>query len=187
MYKHSVIKRHDGEEVTIWVDNGYEVAEGPEEDSLSKRQSARLWMGSQFLKSGLVDYCRNHDRRDITSSSSPFTGGVHAIASWARNNDGFFPWGDDHRGWGWRTILIGGSNAGRNARYRAAVDRKAIGQTRVGLGTHDVRDDADWTRARQRQYNGKWRAASYGWQTCGIPGGGWGRVNYEIVSFDQNV
>lgn len=188
MHKHSVIKRDDGDHFTIWVDNRFADVEGPQESPHAKRQSARLWPGSRFVSApGVNDYCNQHDRKDWTSSNSPTTGGIIAMSRWADNNDGYFPWGDNDGGWGWRTVLIGGSNGGANARYRAQMSNRATGQVRSSIGTRDVHNDAEWTLSRGQNYNGNWRASSYGWETCGWPGTGWGRANYEITFFDQNV
>lgn len=189
VYKHSVFKRDDGDHITIWVDNGFQEAEGPQEDPLSKRQTARLWFSHHYTAANgrATDYCRQHDRRDWTSAGAPFTGGVRAIAEWARDNRGWFNWGVAGGGWGWRTVLIGGSNSGSNARYRGQVidDNPFAAGTQVG--TDDVRDDAYWTLDRQRQFNGRWRAASYGWETCGVPGPANVRFNYEIRDFNERV
>ncbi|KAK1990445.1 hypothetical protein LX36DRAFT_739015 [Colletotrichum falcatum] len=186
MYKHAVVKRDDGDHVTIWAHKGYVEAEGPEEKRpLTKRQTARLWMGSRFQTNPLLaDLCGDHDRRDWVSEKAPTTGGVHAMHQWGLDNMGFFPWGDGYGGWGWRTVLIAGSNGGDNARYRAQfVDGR---RDWSGIGTRDVAADADWTRDRERNYNGKWRASSYGWESCGntiTPA----RANYEIRRFDEQV
>ncbi|GJC99158.1 hypothetical protein CH63R_11223 [Colletotrichum higginsianum IMI 349063] len=166
MYKHSLHKRDDGDDITIWFDNGFPEVEGPQEHPLSKRQRARLWWSHHYSASGggISDMCRQHDRKDWTSSNSPYTGGVRAIAEWARDNKGYFIWGDIGGGWVWRTVLIGGSNSGRNARYRGQVTDPGIA-TRAFVGTDDVKDDADWTHDRGRDFSsstGGWRAASYG-------------------------
>jgi hypothetical protein len=189
VHKHSVFKRDDGDHITIWVDNGFEEVEGPHEDPLSKRQSARLWWSNYYTSANgrASDYCRQHDRRDWTSSGAPCTGGVKALAEWARDNKGWFNWGIVGGGWQWRTVLIAGSNSGCNARYRGQVidDNPLAAGTQVG--TDDVRDDAYWTLDRGRQFNGRWKAASYGWETCGVPGPSNVRFNYEIRDFNERV
>jgi hypothetical protein len=47
VWKHSIHKRHDGDDVTIWVDSNYEVTQGPK-NSISKRQSAHLWPSAHY-------------------------------------------------------------------------------------------------------------------------------------------
>ncbi|KAJ3535790.1 hypothetical protein NM208_g6988 [Fusarium decemcellulare] len=185
MYKHAVIKRDDGDHFTVWVDKGFAPTEGPEEaPGKAKRQTARLASGARFTGSTLLrDYCRNHDRKDLTSERSPTTGGVEAIYRWARDHDGYFHYGPD-TGLGWRDLVVGGSNGGSNARYRAQFIESSV--TLLRIGSYDVRNDADWTRKRARVYNGKWRAASYGWETCDYAGG-YGRANYEVVTYSGTV
>ncbi|TQN65828.1 hypothetical protein CSHISOI_09739 [Colletotrichum shisoi] len=166
--------RNDGDDITIWVDNGFREVEGPQERPLSKRQRGRLWLSHHYSASGggISDVCRQHDRKDWTSGNPPYTGGVRAIAEWARDNKGYFIWGDFGGGCVWRTALIGGSNSGRNARSRGRVTDPGIA-TRAFVGTDDVRDDANWTHDRGRDFSsstGGWRVASYGWETCGLPG-----------------
>ncbi|KAF4998052.1 hypothetical protein FDECE_11904 [Fusarium decemcellulare] len=187
MYKHAVIKRDDGDHFTVWVDKGFSPIESPEEaPGKVKRQSARLASGARFTSNpSHRDYCKEHDRHDITSASSPTTGGVEAIYRWARDHDGYFHYGSDTT-LGWRDLVVGGSNGGSNARYRARfID--ANGST-FRIGSYDVRNDADWTRHRAKQFSGKWRAASYGWETCLYGGNGRGaRANYEIVTYSGTV
>lgn len=195
VWKHSVVKRHDGDDVTVWVDNNYEEPEGPE-NTLSKRQTAHLWPSAHFRDSPSGHNCRRAERFDITSATSPFTGGVLAMAAWAREHRGYFligtypdgyQFGPGAGGWGWRTILIGGSNSGRNARYRMAVGDPR-GYNYNWVSTPDIVDDLNWTHDRRRVFNGQWRAASHGNQWCGLAGSGSGVwQEFEIISFDQPV
>ncbi|KAH8172798.1 hypothetical protein LIA77_07053 [Sarocladium implicatum] len=199
MYKHSVIKRSDGDHVTIWAHNTYEDLEGPAENPKSKRQTAKLHGGAAAAhwrnRPDFVN-CRSHQRWDITSGTSPFTGGIEAIRDWTWDNVGFFLMGVNPEtrevygpggGWGWRTVLVGGSNSGRNARYRMAVWDANIQYFGI-VHNPDIRHDCDWTLDRRRSFNGRWRAAAHGRQRCGIPGNGQGiGQEWQIISWDQNV
>lgn len=199
MYKHSVVKRSDGDDYTIWVHNSYEDASGPAEDPHSKRQIAKLHGGAYAAnwehRPDFVN-CRHHRRTDITSGTSPFTGGIHAMRDWTQNNVGFFLMGkhpDTGRvygpngGWGWRTVLVGGSNSGRNARYRMAAFDPASWYVGV-VHNPDVRADCDWTLDRRRSFNGRWRAAAHGQQRCGLPGMGIGvGQEWQIISWENPV
>ncbi|KAL2210403.1 hypothetical protein CC79DRAFT_1365797 [Sarocladium strictum] len=188
-------KRHDGDDVTIWVDNNYEEAQGPK-NSISKRQSAYLWPSAHYEAALSGKNCRSSNRLDITGPTSPFTGGILAIRDWARDNNGYFligtnpennyQWGPGAGGWSWRTILIGGSNSGRNARYRIAVTDPASYHFNW-VGTPDIVDNCNWTHDRRREYDARWRAASVGTQRCGQTGGSGVKQAYEVVSFDQPV
>lgn len=173
MYRHSIQKRHDGDHVTIWIDRSFiegDVVEGPE-DNLSKRQKTRIPQPNTFYR-GTSDRCIDHKRQDHTGpNESPMSGGVQAIYRWGRDTEGSF----DLPNKSWRTMIIGGSNSGANALYKA---RRKDGPNSY-LGSHDVRNDADWTQKRAKKYSGVWRARSKGGQNC-IRGLGVTRVLYEF-------
>lgn len=200
VYKHSVVKRSDGDDVTIWVHNSYEEAEleSPEENPKSKRQTAKLHGGAGAANwRNFPDYknCRPTQYNDITSSTSPYTGGIHAIRDWTRDNVGYFllgkhpetgeVWGPDG-GWGWRTVLVGGSNSGRNARFRFHAFDPNFQYFGI-VGNPDVEDACNWTLDHRREYNGRWRAAAAGFQYCGPPGSRGTGVEWQIISWDQRV
>ncbi|KAF4345165.1 hypothetical protein FBEOM_871 [Fusarium beomiforme] len=183
MFKHSVFKRNDGDHITIWVDRGYVEEDEDSEAGFkhAKRQSTRLVGGSRYHGSDQYDTCYSHDRKDATVSISPFTGGIVSIRDWAAGRKGYFPFGGTHPV-GWRSLLVAGSNSGANALYRARVQEGSI-SVHTGIGTEDVRDDAAWTNERRKLFNGRYRAASYGWETCKLDGTGI-RMNFEIRGTD---
>jgi hypothetical protein len=139
--------------------------------------------------------CRDPQRWDITSATSPYTGGIHAIRDWTQNNVGKFGMGTNPEtnevygpggGWGWRTILVGGSNSGRNARYRMAVFDANIQYFGL-VHNPEVRADCDWTLDRRRSFNGRWRAAAHGRQYCGLPGSRGIGQEWQIISWEHAV
>lgn len=187
MYKHSVIKRDDGDHITIWVDSGFttKTEEEKENDGLAKRQRARILDDTIFRNSGGIDWCREHSRTDTASSNGPTSGGVQAMYRWARDHDGYFSFGQsslEERQSNWKNFIIAGSNGGTNALYRARLRRQAPPNWyEKAVGSEDVGNDADFTQHRQRLVNGKWYASSRGNELCGWPGEGSRRVDYEII------
>ncbi|KAH7320749.1 hypothetical protein B0I35DRAFT_477303 [Stachybotrys elegans] len=152
MYKHSVMKRHDGDHYTIWVDNSFVSAEGPEEDprELEKRQSARLVANAGWVLGSGNPICISHDMRSLTTNISPFSGGIEALA---------------------RDLAIGGSNSGSNARFFAGGG-VGVGEY-GGIASGDLSYVARRTHDEyRREYNGRWRAAGEGRMRCTtiIPG-----------------
>lgn len=181
MYKHSLLKRDDGDHVTVWVDRRFIEHEDDEEDdeSLAKRQTdIRLANGSGFKNDIFSDRCHHHKRQDHTGPNGPTTGGVQAIYQWARaHSGGTFPVTTSTT---WKNLIVAGSNGGTNALYRA---RTTGGSQGTLIGTADVRNDADWTQNKARNFGGKWRASSKGGETCayGL------RLNYELIKTKYDV
>lgn len=180
MYRHAILKRHDGDHVTIWIDRDFieERDEGESEESLARRQSVRIAKTGRFDTDGVSDYCRDHKRQDHTGPNGPTSGGVQAMYRWARGHSGglFKVVNKD-----WQNLIVAGSNKGANALYRA---RRKDGPDTL-LGTMDLRNDADWTQNRARSFNGVWRASSKGGETCW----NWAqtRLNYELIRTKYDV
>ncbi|RGP69507.1 hypothetical protein FSPOR_4611 [Fusarium sporotrichioides] len=178
MYKHSMFKRDDGDHVVVWVardfvENENEVDHG---QGIDKRQTARPGTKSGFVSDSQSDYCRDHKRENHAGPNGPYSGGVQAMYSWARGHSG----GRWTVKSSWKNLVLAGSNSGANAIYRARTTDG--GET--SIGTQDVRNDADWTRNRAREFSGRgWRASSKGGETCG----GWTRINYEIIRTDYRL
>nr|RBQ84599.1 hypothetical protein FVER53263_10761 [Fusarium verticillioides] len=198
MHKHSVLKRHDGDHVTIWVHSGIEDVE---DSKIEKRQRARNDAGGRFKTGGRYsDFCYSHDRKKPKlDKNSPTSGGVEAMRSWARNTKGYWQLTADDRTW--LDLVVAGSNGGANAKYRIKIIE--VDTHYIGMGTDDVAADADFTRNENFvKIEGKWRSASYGWETCaGREGtapneypndlqfmGRWrARVNFEIGPTGKDV
>ncbi|KAM0332092.1 hypothetical protein ACHAQA_002364 [Verticillium albo-atrum] len=193
MYRHSIMKRDDGDHVTIWVTRDYvehdddsndstEVVEIDEDDEdvdeedLTKRQSARVGKDVFFHRGSLGGKtCMKHKRQNHTGPNGPMLGGVQAIYRWGDREAGSFMLHSR-----WQNLVIAGSNKGANALYRA---RRASGFPELHIGSRDIRNDADWTQNRARKFNGVWRASSKGGETCQLLM----RANYELIRTKYNV
>ena len=164
-----MFKRDDGDHIVVWVARSFT----EDEPSLAKRQGARPGRESGFTNSPISDYCRSHKRQNHAGPNGPYSGGVQAMYRWARGHRGG-RWDIDRN---WENLVIAGSNKGANAVYKARV----VDDTVASIGTMDVRNDADWTQNRAREFSGRgWRASSKGGETCGLNT----RINYEIVRTD---
>lgn len=187
-----MIKRDDGDHITIWIDNGFvEVNDDEADEDLAKRQNVRIAPGAQYKNSLARDWCADHIRNDHTGPNGPFSGGVQAIYRWAGGRDGYFSFGDesysDQPGT-WRDFIIAGSNSGANAVYKARLTGKPHPNWHErGVGTFDIRDDADWTQHKARKFGSSYRASSRGEERCGMPGEGRRRVLYEILRTSQSA
>lgn len=165
-----MFKRDDGDHIVVWVARSFT----EEDPSLTKRQGARPGRESGFQNSPFSDYCRSHKRQNHAGPNGPYSGGVQAIYRWARGHSG----GEWNVNKNWENLVIAGSNKGANAVYKARV---VSGLNPTATGTMDVRNDADWTQNRAREFSGRgWRASSKGGETCGLNT----RINYEIVRTD---
>lgn len=174
MYKHARIKRDDGDDLTIWVNRRF-VPTDEESQDLTKRQGARMGSGGNY-RGGDRDQCNNHARNHHRTASSPYSGGVQAIERWAGAREGYFTITAQLEKWD--NLVVGGSNSGANALYRA---QRADGNN-IRIGTEDIRDDADWTADGAVKFGSSWRAQGYGRESC--PGG---RLKYEIIRTKYNV
>ncbi|KAL9950164.1 hypothetical protein D7B24_008663 [Verticillium nonalfalfae] len=190
MYRHSLMKRDDGDHVTIWVARDYIAHDDDENDSteavnddedvdeegLTKRQSVRVGKEVFFHRGSLGGKtCMKHKRQNHTGPNGPTSGGVQAIYRWGDREAGSFMLHSR-----WQNLVIAGSNKGANALYRA---RRASGFPELHIGSRDIRNDADWTQKRARSFNGVWRASSKGGETCQLLM----RANYELIRTKYNV
>lgn len=197
MTKHSVIKRADGDDYTVWVHRSFVEVELPEDGGLEKRQSARLDHSSfvKFHKSPDTDRCGTNTWYGHTGPSSPTTGGPHAIVRWANSNPSYFEIPrEDARDVRWHTLVIGGSNTGNNARF--SVKRLAADSTwTVFIGSDDIRyQTSKAITDYQRQFaDGSWRVEASGGGRCDYyrgpadphPDRPW--VNWEIRKTEVRV
>jgi hypothetical protein len=170
-----MVKRDDGDHVVVWVARDFVEDRNVADDrqGFSKRQGARPGDKSGFGADTASDYCRDHKRQDHTGPNGPYSGGVQAMYRWARGHPG----GSWPLGSSWKNLVLAGSNKGANAIYKA----KMVSGGDTWIGTQDVRNDADWTQKRAREFSGRgWRASSKGGETCVL----WSRINYEIVRTD---
>lgn len=176
MYKHSHIKRDDGDHINIWVDRRFIEREEDEPD-LAKRIKLRLGKGANFLTTAASDRCGSHSRDDKTGPNAPYTGGVKAIFNWANNHSGgLFIVGS---GGEWNNLVVAGSNSGANALYRVNTVNS---NNNCQVGTKDIRNDADWTKNRERKFGSSYRASSTGRETCTGT-----RTRYQVIRTKYDV
>lgn len=179
MYKHSHIKRDDGDHINIWVDRRFaeEVDDDREdEQDLAKRQGVRFADDANFNNVLGSDRCDSHTRDDKTGPNAPYTGGLNAMFRWADTNKGAFYINDNGP---WHNLVVAGSNSGANTLYRV----QAVTPTTVYyVGTKDIRNDVDWTNNRRRKFGSSWRASSTGRETCSLK-----RIRYQVIRTKYDV
>ncbi|KAF3356274.1 Transcription factor atf1 [Verticillium dahliae VDG1] len=128
MNRHSLMKRDDGDHVTIWVarnyiahDDGGDSTEAVDDDDvdeedLTKRQSVRVGKDVFFHRGALGGKtCLKHKRQSHTGPNRPTSGGVQAFYRWGDREAGSFMLHSR-----WQSLVIAGSNKGANALYRAS-------------------------------------------------------------------
>lgn len=182
MFKHSIVKRDDGDHVTIWVAHNY--IEGDDEDpdevdsTLEKRQKHKLQSTSKYSTTLEEDagFCTPSGHwlargktwhKGDTGPNAPFTGGANAIIKWGGSCKRGRWWfsGRDNRG-DRLNLVVAGSNSGFNMRFTVEVptmhhklDESHIGCRDVGMMTQTARN------AHQKNRNGM-RLRAYGGFTC---------------------
>lgn len=181
-----MVKRNNGDHVTIWVHNSFEEG-GPEEEmsasldssadelsdkeapdtSLVKRQKTAVkgsWSGPLRGHECWWDKTTYHDD---TGPTAPYTGGLNAVVSWGRNRKG---------GW-WvksttdRDLIVAGSNSGANMRFHARSEHNLASNVAAHIGAQDVGTIVERARNRyQRNVGGGMRVRANGWAYCAIEG-----------------
>lgn len=167
VYRHSLVKRSDGDDVTIWVHNSYsEDHEADEPESLIER-AVKLTGNAKFKEGGWWaqnrDACGKSSFTGLTSSSQAFTGGVNQIRDWGRSKRGGFHLIPTSMSKTKHThLLVAGSNSGANARFMVKPEMT----TEIMVGTKDIGDLAYNTLYYRKTYNGKQRVAAKGDMKC---------------------
>ena len=178
MYKHTVYKRADGDDYTVWVYNGYnetesepEAIESPEaENQLDARQErVRVINNNQqnYRNENGGRKCSHQYVEGTTHPNAAFTGGANAIVRWADSQNGRFYMNagccrDPKR----VNLIIGGSNSGANLRFGVGVHPGNaqgyvwVGSQDVGIITRGARDNY------QRNYGNGWRVQAHGGMRC---------------------
>lgn len=145
MYRHSIIKRDDGDHVTIWVANDYIEGEAvPESAKAEKRQSLRVGsQGSWYPNSSDRSFCKWETYVGDTGPNAPFTGGANAIVNWANGRNGYWTFIHPEGPKPHRNLVVAGSDRGFNMRFtvqqRASVKRGDIAFIGVGDVGHVTR------------------------------------------------
>lgn len=177
MYKHSEIKRADGDDIHVWVSRSFVEDDEEEEQDLAKRQQqkVRLGHGADYTPGGDDDNCKDHTRDKKSNAGSPFKGGVDAMFNWANARSGRFR---VDKGKDWQPLVVAGSNLGANAVHRV----QSVGGGLFYVGTKDVRNDADWTRNHCETFDGRTRCSSTGRESCSPRAN---RIRYQVVQTDE--
>ncbi|KAF5984973.1 hypothetical protein FCOIX_2316 [Fusarium coicis] len=170
MYCHSMIKRDDGDHVTIWVDNSYDESEPSEPDIddsdawLAKRQKHRV-VNNSWKTVGKSKWCRLSRATYVgnTGPGAPTTGGPNAVINWSKSCKG--NWRVDNRSQ--RDLVVAGSNGGANMRFKFAGKRDIALNVDGRIGCKDVGILTETSRDRfQKQFSGKWRVSARGDVNC---------------------
>lgn len=188
-----MIKRDDGDHVTIWLHNSY-VEHGHEESEadtdgssveLTKRQSYRItstgsWDGNRRNRECLLD--RTTYTGD-TGPNAPYTGGANAIIGWSNNCSGGWRVSTTSR----RDLIVAGSNSGFNMRFTVAGTRSIDLSVTANIGCRDVGIITRNARDRfQRQRNG-WRVRARGQAQCEVVGTACFRGNCQPAFGSQYI
>jgi len=213
VWKHSVMKRADGNDYTLWVSNHFTERDdsvgdfdGDEDDvtkidasdeegqypnELMKRQQ-RVKTYLDGVRSGSSGQCGHSTFGGDTGPNAPFTGGIVHMSSWARNAGGYFlvprvfSYASPNP---YRPLVVAGSNNGFNAVFevRLHYDDKVL-DTRVG--TADIADIARDVDRKFKKNIGGWRARGKGGMRCGhwrqqILNRTW--VNWRLTNWKGNI
>ncbi|KAL2214747.1 hypothetical protein CC79DRAFT_1363494 [Sarocladium strictum] len=188
MYRHSVVKRDDGDHVTIWVHNSFEEGETVEElpaglDSgavevagddasdtkLAKRQKTAIKNEWEGVLRGHECWWDKTIYHDDTGPTAPYTGGLNAVVSWGRNRKGGW-WVRSTRD---RDLIVAGSNSGANMRFHARSESNLASNIAAHIGAQDVGTIVERARNRyQRNTGGGMRVRANGWAFCALEGTG---------------
>lgn len=167
-----MIKRDDGDHITIWVDNSF-IEHDDEEDSetddssvdLTKRQSYRIGT-NQWNSNRRNKECFNTKYVGDTGPHAPFTGGANAIINWGNSNCKGSWFLIQQR----NNLIVAGSNSGFNLRFTAELT-SSLGHGVVGyIGCRDVGSITHTARDRYQQNHGGWRVRARGQTQCNVVG-----------------
>lgn len=176
VWKHSVIKRSDGDDYTIWVHNSFKEDTGVNATDDSGIQKRLLKTVNKFIlwrhPIGTGRSCDFYTYNDDTGPNAPFTGGIQTMRDWAGRTWGHWEINYPSRANGfWISLLIAGSNSGFNAVFQAspAQARRAHLDEKVGasIGSQEISLLARETNNRYaRKIGNSWRARAWGHMWC---------------------
>lgn len=191
MYKHTVYKRHDGDDITIWVHNSFVedtdvgISEAPDKRALKSQY--------HYSSDPNGKMCSNyHDWAGDTGTWSPTTGGPNEMIQWAKSRKGVWsftvlPASDLRR---YHNLVVAGSNGGANARLEA---KRTHGDLYGWIGTYDVAEVVRGAVNRfQKKINGKWMVGASGKMDCtALPPQGLfdarQRMSWQLKRYDSHV
>lgn len=170
MFKHSLVRRTDGDDITVWVHNSYEEEAEEEEEEAPAVKARQLPLSADMLNSNIhPDMCSGSTFEDRTGNNSPFTGGVSTMRNWALSRRGGFGvlGRDRYQFYQWYTTLVtAGSNSGANAHFNV-IPRHDHLYRPMRVGTYDIGDISRDSLTRfQRQTSNGWRMEARGRMPC---------------------
>ena len=157
MFKHSVIKRDDGDHLTVWVHNSYE------ESTIAEPQpnKRKVKVIEELHGTSNADKCGHSTIVPDNGPHAPFVGGVTMIQDWAADRVGSFIF--RHQNTEWTSLVVAGSNSGSNAHFRG----RNVYNVRTWLGTHDIHNLCrDSIKEHKKSYDGRWRVRTHGRMRC---------------------
>lgn len=185
MYRHSIIKRDDGDHITIWVANSYNEfeeensgtddldADGLDADD-SVADDSDVELTKRKYRVGKVSWGTSGKNRNCyrtsyigdTGPHAPFTGGANAIMDWGHSNC--------KGGWGLmqkrNDLIVAGSNSGYNIRFTTEMTMSLGFGVAGNFGCHDVGLITRTSRDRFQQNHGGWRVRARGETSCDVVG-----------------
>ncbi|KAF9777137.1 hypothetical protein IL306_004592 [Fusarium sp. DS 682] len=170
MHKHSILKRSNGDHVSIWVHNSFN---GSFFDDDKRGNNAvdlqRRSLGFE-VKNLHPDFyqpgdskkkCKKSKIASLTTESSPYGYGALAIVRWAHMNMGAFYLGNSCCFFA-TDLLVAGSNQGGNMRFSVRKEGEAI-----FLGSLDIAEVTQRAMDKHsKQYGETWRLAAGGKMKC---------------------
>lgn len=194
MYRHSLVRRSDGDDITVWVHNSFNetIADDTDSSPILEDRGVRL-LDKAPLRQGnwwnqYSDACGSSSYHSLTSRSlGAYTGGVTIMRRWGNTNLGGFHIEGYPNGRGNHVgLLIAGSNGGANACFMAVMEGS---RSETVVGTRNIAKLADETlRFRKRYDNGDGeRTAAWGEMTCPANNAGTTRVNWRITYINKRA
>lgn len=193
VYKHSVYKRSNGDDYTVWVHNSFNGTSEEDDEAVedsgavsgplaARQERTRLRMTYASTSNG--NHCRRQYIENTTHRNAATTGGANAIIRWGDRNSGrFFMAAGCCRNPKRVNLIIGGTNSGTNIRFGAGVHTSNANGW-VMVGSKDIRHATAHARNNyRRDYGNGWRVQAHGAFRCDHDGwwgspGAW--VNFVL-------
>lgn len=182
-FKHAVIRRDDGDDITIWVHRSFvEERDTSLTGTLAGRQ-ARPWGSFQPSDKPWGPHlaCRGYSHVDKTNSSSPYAESAEYLATWAKNTNGHFTAGPLFTGQGlvydaWTDFVVAGTNSGGNAVFSVGFPGSTTFRS-ARMSTVNIFDLVDYSLTHfKRKYGSTWRVEAQGNAYC-----------YQVVYIHENT
>ncbi|KAH7362249.1 hypothetical protein B0T11DRAFT_297706 [Plectosphaerella cucumerina] len=183
-FKHAVIRRDNGDDITIWVHRSFVEERDPSLSGPLTERQVRPWdkfRPSTYPWSPRLS-CTYYTHVDKTNSTSPLADSAAYLATWAKNTNGMFAAVSYTTPQGvivwdtWSDFVVAGTNSGGNAVFSVGFPGSTRGQTAAVL-TANIFDLVDHSHTHfKRKYGSTWRVEAEGKATC-----------YQAIASHQNV